>query len=241
MGKMDEALACPNPKGDARIRGQREGMLLERLSPDERTRVTDAAEIVRYENRGYLVTQGTPSDGLYIILQGLVESVYEETPGRELTLAYWTNGDFIGAPNILSQRPHIWSSKAVGPVEALWLSSAALERLIASSPGFSIALIHCLSFKAECYAKLAQTLATHSIESRLAEALLSQGRAFGDREAGGMVVGKMRQRDLAKLVGATRQSVSLALRKMEAQDLIEIKPTIIVLKQVETLRRLTQH
>jgi CRP-like cAMP-binding protein len=69
---------------------------------------------------------------------------------------------------------------------------------------------------------------------------LSYGRDYGDRQADSLVVGRVRQRDLAKMVGATRQSVSLALRKMEAQQLIEIKPTSIVVKRLDSLRRLIE-
>jgi CRP/FNR family cyclic AMP-dependent transcriptional regulator len=218
----------------------RDGMLLECLAPEDRAVVTDAGEVKLYGNGDYLVQQGKASDGLYVILSGLVESVCEESPGRELTLAYWSSGDFIGAPNIISERPHIWSSKAIGRVEALWLSRDALGRLIARTPGFSTALIQCLAFKAECYARLAQTLATHSIERRLAEVLLSYGRSYGDREADAMVFGKLRQRGLARLVGATRQSVSLALKKMQAQEMIEIRPTMIVLRRVDRLQQLAE-
>jgi CRP-like cAMP-binding protein len=225
------------PPGGGR---QREGRLLERLCEDERARVVAAGTVTDFRNGEYLVTQGAGSDGIYVILRGLVESVCEEVPGRELTLAYWSSGEFVGAPNILSDRPHIWSSKAVGTVRTLWLPEETLRELIEKSPKFAIALIHCLSFKAECYAKLAQTLATHSIESRLAEVLLSYGQDYGDRQADSLVVGRVRQRDLAKMVGATRQSVSLALKKMQAQQLIEIKPTSIVVKRLDSLRRLIE-
>ncbi len=54
-----------------------------------------------------------------------------------------------------------------------------------------------------------------------------------------MTLGKMRQRDLAKMVGATRQSVSLALKRLQKQQLIEIGPTKMVLKRLSSLRRLS--
>ncbi len=218
----------------------REGALLELLPPEERSAVVEAGEIQVYENGEYIVVQGNASDGLHVILQGIVESIYEDIPDRELTLAYWLNGDFVGAPNVLSHRPHIWSSKAIGRVQALWLSGDVLRELVFRSPVFAVTLIQCLSFKAECYAKLAQTLATQSIERRLAQVLLKRGGEYGNAEADKIILGKMRQRDLAKLVGATRQSVSLALRRLQAQNIIEIKPTIIVLIQIDTLRRLSE-
>lgn len=116
---------------DAPSAGQgqpRDGMLLDYLMLEERARVLEAGEIKVYWNGEYVVEQGTPSDGLHLIRAGLVESVCEELPGRELTLAYWSSGDFIGAPNILSGRPHIWLSKAIGCVETLWLSRGGAFR-----------------------------------------------------------------------------------------------------------------
>jgi len=230
--KTTSAEGKPNPEM------AREGRLLERLNDNDRRHVEQRGTIMNFENGDYLVVHGAGSDGIYVILQGIVETVYEEVPGRELNLSYWTSGEFIGAPNILRGRPHIWSSKAVGPVTSLWLPEEVLRDLIEDSPKFAIELIHCLSFKAECYANLAQTLATNSIESRLAEALLSYGRSYGDHDADSLVVGRVRQRDLAKMIGATRQSVSLVLKKMQDQKLIEVKPTSIVVRRLDSLRRL---
>jgi CRP-like cAMP-binding protein len=217
----------------------RAGVLLDWLSPEQRKRVIGAGDLRRFGNSGYLVVKGRAGGGIHVILQGLVETVYEDVPGRELTLAYWSAGDFVGAPNILGGKPHVWSSKAIGHVETLWLSEETLRVLIAESTGFAIALIQCISFKAECYARLAQTLATQSIERRLAEALLAYGRDYGDQQRDALVVGKVRQRDLARMVGATRQSVSLALKKMQERQIIEVKPTSIVLKRPDVLRRLS--
>lgn len=213
--------------------------LLDRLSDEDRELVLRAGERCHFSNGAYIVRQGAPSDGLYIILQGTVETVYEDEAHRELTLSYWNRGDSVGAPNLLSDRPHIWSSKAIGSVDALRLAAPILRELIATSPSFAFALIGFLSFKAECYARLAQTLAMHSVERRLAEVLLAYGVSYGDSHTDTMTFGKVRQHDLAKMVGATRQSVSLALKRMQRQQLIEVRPTKIVLKQVDLLKRLT--
>ncbi len=213
--------------------------LLDNLSDAGRAAVMEAGEEKLFANGDYLLIQGEPSEGIVIILQGLVESIYKEPGGRELTLAYWSRGDFVGAPNILGDRPQMWAAKAIGPVHALWLSADTIKDLVKGLPEFALAVIGCLSFKAECYAKLAQTLATHSVDRRLAEVLLSYGAAYGDTQQDTMTLGKMRQRDLAKMVGATRQSVSLALKRLQKQQLIEIGPTKMVLKRLSSLRRLS--
>lgn len=214
--------------------------ILERLTPEDLELVYASGEVRDHSNGDYIVRQGEPSDGVHVILSGLAESVYQDEAGPELTLSYWSKGDSVGAPNLINPRPHIWSSRAVGPTQVLWLSSATLRRLIAASPSVAIALIEFLSFKAECYAKLAQTLATRSVERRLADVLLSYAGRYGDAQSDGMSFGKVRQHDLAKLVGATRQSVGLALKRWEKLDLIEVCPTKIVVKRLDALKRLAE-
>ena len=190
-----------------------------------------------YQNRAYLLREGEPADGIHVILSGLVESTHVDAQGRELMLSTWEPGDFVGAPYVLGDHTHSWSARALGRVEALHLRQDAIRRLIALSPSFAIALIECLGFKGETYSVLAQTLAGQKVAERLFLLLVKFCENATQDENHPVSLGRLTQANLARMIGATRQSISLILNRLQAEGIISISPTKLVVNDVAALRR----
>lgn len=217
--------------------GQRH--LLDYLDEAERTAVLKMGRTVDFARGDYLLLQGEYNDGMFLIQSGTVESIYRGSSGRELTLAYWSEGDFVGAPCVLGTHPNEWAARAVERVSTVQLKVGTLKQLITRSPAFALALVECLGFKGRCYSKLAQAIATHNVENRIASLLVTLAETFGIRDGNYLVVGKVKHQELANMVGATRQAVSLVLRNLQEQQIIDIEPTRIVLLDMDFLRRLS--
>jgi hypothetical protein len=59
-----------------------------------------------------LFSQGSPQDGIFLIESGRIKVFYTAPSGREITLAYWHSGNFVGGPEVFKQGLHIWSGVA---------------------------------------------------------------------------------------------------------------------------------
>lgn len=210
--------------------------LLQALQPPDLDLVFRTGRIVWFQNRDYLLRQGERGDGVHIILNGVVESTYVGQQQRELLLATWHQGDFVGAPHVLGDHLHRWSARALGRVEALHLDQPAIRRLIALSPAFAIALVGCLGFKGEAYSALAQTLGGQKVGERLALLLLNLCEAAQDGN-GPVSLGRLTQANLARMIGATRQSISLALSRLQDEGVIEAGATKLIVNNLAALRR----
>jgi CRP-like cAMP-binding protein len=189
-----------------------------------------------YRSRDYLLKEGEQGDGIHIILSGVVESTYLGAHARELMLSRWEAGDFVGAPYVLGNHRHSWSARALGKVEALHLDQAAIRRLIAASPRFAVALIECLGFKGEAYSMLAQTLAGQKVAERLVLLLVKLCENAAPSGIGPISLGRLTQANLARMIGATRQSVSLILTRLQDNGIIAIEPTKMVVKDLAALK-----
>jgi CRP/FNR family cyclic AMP-dependent transcriptional regulator len=165
----DDGAASPGAARDLRA----ERYLLKALAKPDLDLVMSTGAVFAYENRDYLLREGETGDGIHIILTGVVESTYTGLHGRELMLATWHEGDFVGAPYVLGEHRHSWSARALGRVKALHLDQVAIRRLIGLSPAFAIALIESLGFKGETYSALAQMLGGQKVGERLALLLLN--------------------------------------------------------------------
>jgi CRP/FNR family cyclic AMP-dependent transcriptional regulator len=191
---------------------------------------------VIYRNREYLLRQGEMGDGIHVILSGTVESTYSGAQGRELMLSSWQAGDFVGAPYVLGEHRHSWSARALGRVEALHLDQIAIRRLIAASPSFAIALVECLGFKGETYSTLAQTLAGQKVAERLILLLVKLCENAAQAEHEPVSLGRITQANLARMIGATRQSISLILNRLQNEGIVSTGPPQMIVHDLAALR-----
>jgi CRP/FNR family cyclic AMP-dependent transcriptional regulator len=211
--------------------------LLRALQEPDRDLVIKTGNMVLHQNRDYLVRQDEIGNGIHILMRGMVESTYCGPQGRELMLATWHSGDFVGAPYVLGDHRHNWSAQAVGRVEALHLDQNAIRRLIAQSPGFAVALIECLGFKGETYSMLAQTLGGQKVAERLVLLLVKLSENAVPDANGSIRLGRITQANLARMIGATRQSISLVLCRLQDEGIVTTAATTMIVNDLPALRR----
>ena len=62
---------------------------------------------MKFGAQSEIFSQGEQHDGIYVIESGDVRTYYLGPMGRELTLAYWTPGHFVGGPEIFAWPTHV--------------------------------------------------------------------------------------------------------------------------------------
>ncbi len=169
-----------------------------------------------------IFNQGSPHNGILLIEKGRVRTYYAGPNGREITLAYWTPGHFIGGPEIFGG-VHMWSALAVEDSELLQISGPRLRRLAETIPGVALCLIDGLVAKGKCYSALVQMLGTRSVTERLAQLLLilAEVDRSGDRQ-GLTIARNITHEHIANMVGSTRQWVTSTLARFQREGLIVI-------------------
>jgi CRP/FNR family cyclic AMP-dependent transcriptional regulator len=186
-----------------------------------------------------LFSQGTPHDGIYLIETGRMRVFYTAPSGREITLAYWHPGNFVGGPEVFGTGLHSWSGTAASNSTVLHLPGKALRHLVTQIPTLAIGVIEGLSFKGKCYSALAQMLGTRSITERLAHLLLHLADLYGVPEENGTVIAAtFTHADLAHMVGATRQWITISLKRLSDQKIIQTRRSQIVIQRPDVLAQM---
>jgi CRP/FNR family transcriptional regulator, cyclic AMP receptor protein len=191
----------------------------------------------RVLNRGQtLFNQGAAPEGIYLIETGRIRVFYTAPSGREITLAYWHPGNFVGGPEIFGSGAHMWSGVAATNSSVVLLPGKVLRTLVLQVPNLAIGLIEGLTFKGKCYSALAQMLGTRSITERLAHLLLHLVDAYGIKEDKGIVIGTaFTHADLAHMVGATRQWVTISLKRLQEQGVLVCRKSQIIVRRPDVL------
>jgi CRP/FNR family cyclic AMP-dependent transcriptional regulator len=191
-------------------------------------------------NRGQtLFSQGTKHDGIYLIESGRVRVFYTSPQGREITLAYWHAGNFVGGPEIFGNGIHQWSGVATSNCSVVQLPGKELRQLAEALPNLAIGLIEGLVFKGKCYSALAQMLGTRSITQRLAHLLLHLTELYGVEDPDGILIAAaFTHADLAHMVGATRQWVTISLKRMHERQIVVTRRSQIVVCRADILEQM---
>lgn len=207
------------------------------LSPADRARVQCHGDTRTVERGATLLAQGAVHAGIMIIESGLVRSFYTAPGGREITLAYWTPGNFIGGPEIFGGGTHIWSAVAAKRSTVTLLPGQGLRDLAREVPDLALALIDALVFKAKCYASLAQMLGTRSLSERLAQLLRHLATTYGLPEADGSVTvaAAFTHAEIANLIGGTRQWVTISLNRLQAEGVLTQRKGLLVIRKPDRL------
>ncbi len=230
----------PNALLLAEAHGGVSGMpnLLARLNERDRAQVLAHGRARALERGETLFRQGDPHTGIFLIESGLIRVFYSAPSGREITLAYWYPGNFVGGPEVFGGGSHVWSGVATRRSAVLALGGTELKRLIAEIPELGIGIIEGLVFKGKCYSALAQMLGTRSVTERLSLLLRSLCELYGIEEADGIFIGAaFTHEDLAHMVGATRQWVTMTLKRFQQQGVLRLGRGQLRVLRVDLLKQ----
>jgi CRP-like cAMP-binding protein len=216
--------------------------LMDMLTPRERELVLKQGRR-KVLNRGQtLFSQGAKHDGIYLIESGRIRVFYTSPQGREITLAYWHVGNFVGGPEVFGTGIHHWSGIAASNAAVVHMPGKELRTLAAEIPNLAIGLIEGLTFKGKCYSTMAQMLGTRSITQRLAHLLLHLVELYGIKEPDGtLIAAAFTHADLAHMVGATRQWVTISLKRMQDKQIVRSKRSQIVICRPDVLEEMRGH
>ena len=213
--------------------------LFNTLSPSEReTLVRWGRRRVLYRGQT-LFSQGARHDGIFLIETGRIRVYYTAPSQRETTLAYWHPGNFVGGPEVFGEGVHQWSGVASSNSSVVHLPGKELRKLVGQIPNLAIGLIEGLTFKGKCYSALAQMLGTRSITERLAHLLLHLVELYGMEDPDGILIGAaFTHADLAHMVGATRQWVTISLKRLQEKNVLVVRKSKIIVRRSDILREM---
>lgn len=158
---------------------------------------------------------------------------------RMLTLGFWGRGALVGAECLTSS--HISDAEAYEECSALHIPSEALREHARQDAGLALGLFDAEARRRLLLQRLTEALVTRSAIQRLAAVLLELAQAFGVRDSRGTIINlRLTHKELAGLIGATRETVSFAVSDLRQQSLIENDGKRVVVLDKRGLQKLAR-
>ena len=198
---------------------------------------------VHFEAGRVLFQAGDAGDRAYLVSEGLVRLTLATSAGRELNVRMAGAGDLIGEIAVLDSGPRSADAVAISDVTAHSITAASLGTLFDERPRLARSVIALLCKRLRATTTQMEGIALHRIEFRLARFLVER---LGEMPA---ATGPKRQAlelgysqsELARLIGASRPKLNVALGALEKTGAIKRTADRLFCDRAQLERLLLEH
>ncbi|MBI4201839.1 MAG: Crp/Fnr family transcriptional regulator [Chloroflexi bacterium] len=211
--------------------------LFSHLSPALLAELAPHMPLRRYHGGQVIFHQGDTGTSLHIIHTGRVKIVVLAEEGQELLVTLLETGDFFGELALLDGNPRSASAVALTDTETYTLDRSDFHAFLRGSPDAAIALCVAVGERLRTVDHRLAECAFLDLPHRLGRQLLYLAQRYGRETAEGVLLDlPLSQRELAGLIGASRQGVNKALSQWEAEDVLRRTGHTLLLLRPERLR-----
>jgi CRP-like cAMP-binding protein len=153
-------------------------------------------------------------------------------------VAIFSSGDFFGEMSLLDEMPRSADAIAINPSKLLLLNRSDFLRFLKKSDAAIEKILSSLSMRLRKADDLLVETSFLNIPARLAKNLLEIGETFGHKDGEAIEIPlKLSQKELADMVGATRESINKELRVLREKGLVSVTKEAIHIHDIKRLKR----
>jgi CRP-like cAMP-binding protein len=188
---------------------------IRQLGPEDADALVGLVRKRKVSRNEPILRAGAAGDEVVLVLSGRVKLVAQGADQREVVLAIRGPGELIGEMAALGGQRRSATVIAVDEVEAGMLHGEQLRAFLREHPDAALVLIRTLVRRLTEATRDVVDMATRDSVGRIAKRLLELAAEHGSPSAGGTRIElSLSQDELARWTGATRETVSRALRLM---------------------------
>ncbi|HMM52512.1 MAG TPA: cyclic nucleotide-binding domain-containing protein [Burkholderiaceae bacterium] len=168
-----------------------------------------------------IVSEGEPSQSLYILLSGRAKVQRSDSEGKEVILAVLGSGDFFGEMSLIDEAPRSASVITLESCDFMSINKDAFRAMLLQSAEMCMAVMKGMVRRLREADRKIETLALLDVYGRVARVLLDFSEVVnGER----IVKNKLPRQEIAKMIGASREMVSRVMKGLEIDGYIVPMP-----------------
>jgi CRP/FNR family transcriptional regulator len=133
----------------------------------------------------------------------------------------FSEGDFFGEQNLLSDRTATYSVEALQPVKTCILSKTQFQRLLYQHPDIAVKIIAELGERMARLENAMQGMGVRNVDNRIGSILLEFAAKYGTKgQEGTLIQLPLSREGIANYLGVARETVSRKLGQLESDGVI---------------------
>lgn len=209
-----------------------------KLSAEDATILAAYGARTTWPSNFQIYQRATVADRISVVLRGHVVLKNRARSGRSFVPAIVVPGETFGIEGLSPEASYVTDAYASDDTETLFIGSAQFRAFVRENPGEAIQVVGQLMCERASLLEKLHAMASQNVEQRLACALrrLAADRSFVGRD-GRLRLELKHHRLICEMVGATRESIALALGRLVGSGVAERKGPIFLVAP----KRLSEH
>ncbi|HEU18973.1 MAG TPA: Crp/Fnr family transcriptional regulator [Deltaproteobacteria bacterium] len=214
--------------------------LFQSLSTEDSQRLAASLRRRSLKKGEVLFRKGDEGSTLYIVRSGSVRIVLPSSTGEEVTPAILSEKDFFGEMALLDGMPRSADAVAMEPSELYALNREDFLSFLKNNEQAIKSIFSFLSMRLRKTDDLLEDVCFLTISTRLARRLVDLAENYGRTDENDHTLHidlRLTQKDLASMVGVTRESINKELRVLREKNLVSTKGNMIQILNLERLKK----
>ena len=207
------------------------------LGPEQLRPLTSKLRRYQYQRGEVIFHQDDPADRMHIISQGTVRISIASEDGREKDIALLQTGECFGEMALLDGSNR--SATAIEPSQTFGLFRQDFMDFLEEHPQVVAETTSLLTRRLRSVNQMIGDMAFLDVPTRLAKQLVElAGTYAGDERQPGAVEVPIGQDELARLVGASRETISRALNSYRRLGILTTSHRRVTITNLQALERM---
>jgi CRP/FNR family cyclic AMP-dependent transcriptional regulator len=219
--------------------------VLKGLGSDEIKRLEQGSVLLEPRDGTTIFTQGDPADAVYAIIDGdgHVRIGAIDQHSKALMVEVFRAGEIFGEIGVIDGGSRTASAVAAGRVKLIKIRGTVFLAALTSCPALAEALCRIMAQRLRRTFELFQDATFETLEVRLARQILYLAEREGRPTQQGLrLPHRLRQADLADLLGTTTRSIITTLNAWRAASLViyDTDRALLTVQNIAALRAMTR-
>jgi len=216
----------------------REHFLLKALSDEEMDRLMRFSNVQSFKAGDVVFRKGDPGEGMMAVLKGQIRIGVMSAEGKELIHNIINPGQVFGEIALLDGKERSADAVAIVPTDVLVVLRRDFLPFLEADSALCIRLMTVLCEKLRQTSELAEDFMFLELRQRLAKRLVRLAQLYGRPWRSGVIINfRLPQRELAAMMGTSRESINKQLREWAESGWLEVDRGNIAILNMEALER----
>jgi CheY-like chemotaxis protein len=189
-----------------------------------------------YPKKQVLYQEGKRPRNLFLLVKGKVKGIKTNEDGKEYITDLFSDGDFIGFPALIEDKPYDDSAVILEEAEVMMIPKDDFMQMIYGNMDVAAKFIRIITQNVKEKEERLLNLAYSSLRKRVAKALVDIQAKFNAENPSKPL--EISREDFAHYVGTATESLIRTLSDFKSEKLIEIKEGKIVVVNADKLKNL---